>query len=437
MRQAKGRWSKEDSLGQTVKDSVEFSDVKSVVHHCKLRSPVMAPEDLHDENDLKGVLRKHKGKSPSKSSVANWIKTKGLDGAVSGTNESIIERRVKAQYLLEKHKLMDCKSLLQAKLGLTPSLNKIADEEKALYKEIYLNDMLESQELSKPLKTIEENIENESPNEKTRPSGQEHFGFSKKSTLFESPEKAERSSIAINELAGQNQGCEVIKVERVLFRADSQMTNQSPKSMDDLAFCDDNQSSFVTKTERPFKQENTPIPKVDGPQEIADAIDKLEFLVKNEIDICEERTQMVELLDSFKRLLKNYQDNSKLELLRSQMKAQDQRREQCISIERPPKDQYVEVGFDKLVSGIKRIRMETPETFKLVHDPGNELYRKREPLQHLPTNFSPYLPISYAPQTIHRTIITSQKPRPEPPQSIDLNVLKKHNFSVDLISAFH
>lgn len=392
---------------------------------------------MQQEKDLKDALKSHQGKTPTKAAVAKWVKSSRVEGAVSGSNDALIEKRVKAQHVLEKHKLVECKALLKAELGIVPTLSCMAAEEKALYKEIFLNDMVESQELSKPLKTIEENIENESPtNEKMRPSAQEHYGFSKKTTLFETPQTVERPSVIINDNVSTVPGYDIVKVERVLFRADSNATPGSPRSMDDLGYCDDH-SSFITKTDNHLRQDTTPPAKEDGPQQIAKTVSHLEFLIKNEIDICEERTKMVELLDSFKGLLRNYHENSKLELLRSHMKAQEERREDCVSVERPVREAYPESGLDKLVSGIKRIRVETPETFKVIQDRGSDLYRKREPLQHLPTNFSPYHPISYLPQTVTRTVISSQKPRLDQPRSIDISVLKKHNFSVDLISAFH
>lgn len=438
MHQGRAKRPLEGRQGQNIAESREFGDIKHAIQESSSISLVMMNESLNSDRDLREALKSHHGKTPTKGIVAKWVRANKVEGAVSGSNDALIERRVRAQHVLEKQKLVDCKALLKAELGITPSLSALAEEEKALYKEIFMNDMLESQEISKPLKTIEENIENESPiNEKTKPSGQDQFAFSKKTTLFETPQAVERPSTKTSDNNSLLKACEVVKVERVLFGTDTNVTPCSPRSMEDIANHEDNLSSYAPKTEKQPVSSITPMAKEDGQQQIANTLSKLEFLVKNEIDICEERTRMVETIDTFKQLLRNYQENSKLELLRSQMKSQDHGRNDCISIERPHREVFPENDLGKLVSGIKRIRVETPETFKTLQDRGSDLYRKREPLQHLPTNFSPYQPISIFPQPVHHTVIvSSQKPRMEP-RSIDISVLKKHNFSVDLISAFH
>jgi hypothetical protein len=399
------------------------------------------------EKGLRDAIRTHKGKNPNAGIVSKWIKANGISGAVCGSNDSVIERRAKAQFILEKYKLIDCRTMLKASLTIKPTLNSMAEEEKALYKEIFMNDMLESQELSKPLKSIEETNEPEcNTNEKLRQSSSEikcDVNLSKKTSSLDTPNVEENNLAGNFEKRKQLHTCEMVKVERVLFRSPSKETPNSPLSIEDLGSIDENKSSFVInaheKGERkPHKDEATPVINKDGQQEIFDTLVHLEYLIKNELDICEERTKMSELLDSFKVLLKNYQENSKLELLRSQMKTQEVRRDDCNSCERTLCGLMPELGCDKLVSGIKRLRMETPEHFRASqYEEGPELFRKREPLQHIHSNFSPYYPISYFPQTVHRTIISSQKVRQEMPKSIDISVLKKHNFSVDLISAFH
>ena len=403
---------------------------------------VMHESSENAEKKLDDVVKSHKGKQPTEGLVAKWIKANGICGSIGDADENMLGRRVKAQMILEKHKLIDCKKLTNAALGFKPTLVNKLKEEKALYKEIFGDELIESQELSKPLPEIEENAKDENwTTEKKRPPERDfslQFQLSKHDTLKDSsygnlPEPSVNLETETNETRYDQR-----RVERVLFQSTSKNGSISPRTPigNNLNQKKTNQAIDRSRNEVSTyanEEYDFDIVKSDGTRTILKKILELEQLVKQEIDISEERTVMSGLLESFKFQLKKYKENSSWEMLQAKVKHERKQKDFISGRDERKLNKAPYIGLEKLVSGIKRVKRESSPS----------LCRSRSPAQVETRN--PLKPISFnkggfqaaiKQKSLHKTLASKYCKKLVQQKSIDLAVLRNHNFSVDPISTF-
>jgi len=388
------------------------------------------------ESALKSSIRAHNGKLPQAGTLLKWVKAdQENQGGLQNLSRKSLISRVKRQNILEKAKLIDCRRLLQCELYL-PKLIGQNDrlDERSLYKEIFEVEMQVSKdEECKSLKTIEENIENEFTTEK-KPQHRElildnptHKFVSEKHKIEAAPSTDHLQSVYSPEEEdeeGQSRSIyEISKIERALFRSKSKERSGSPHEYRPLL---GNAPGTSVEQERRRLAHACPI------NEIRTRACELERMVRNEIDLCEERSAMTGLLTAFKQLLSKYEEQQNLTPpIRNS--ARDSHRRLLAPREAPDSSNSKQpyLAIDSYMA------TKTAPAQQHVHlraISGFDIYKKRQPLQLINSNTKPAPPSQSS--LLRAYASGGNRFQEESAECIDLSVLRNHNFSVDLISAF-
>lgn len=401
------------------------------------------PED--QENHLREVVKTHKGKNPTTGLVAKWVKANKINGLLEDTDQGVLERRVKAQWMLEKYKLIDCKKLINAALPMKFTLENKAKEERDLFKEIFHENMVESQEMSTKLEELNQEIENELIlSDKKRPVQREMVETRPVPimTKFSDPTVINfNDCYQVYQTQEDKRPYEIEKLERALFRSpakEGQLTPRSPANH--LSFYD-NKNSFSTRLHyalgpTPYKDLRPDIAEEDESKMIFGKVEELEKMVIDEIDVSEERTQMIDLLSDFKALLKRYKENSSLQHLKVKLKSDQKRREELSQQNGLLKSSRYHPETNRHATSIKKLHLDNFSNHSYSKTQSEaEIYVQRDPLQTLNSNRGLGQQFQRGHQ-VSRVLSNAHLSSLQQPRSIDVSVLRNHNFSVDVISAF-
>lgn len=404
-----------------------------------------------DDPNLEATLlkvAKQAAKKPSAAALLRWLRDDRLEVFDEfDYDKEAIAQKVQKQSLLEKHRMLDIRKVLNCQLNFQGRLaGPSPSTEKALYKEVFGSELqLSNEDGGENLGVIEEHCDDVFTTEKKRQPGRE-FCFD--SLSAKKPAQAEVVVVTATPENEQQEAAkvstqEIHKIERALFRSKSKDRSNSPKFSEYKPLLRDQHAhyrslacneglGFACDTSQPRRGLKSDS-KYDPVHEIKIRLTDLETLVKNEISAGQPKQEMQLLLSDFRSALARYEDPPSLEKslpgkkcgTRSKREFQSTRERSNLLKEKNL------LGLDRLLSGRKAT---SP-----LHSRANsefDVYKKRFPLQQLNSNRAPEAePQAPALRAANKNHTSAYKNR-ESHDCIDLTVLKNHNFSVDLISAF-
>jgi len=354
---------------------------------------------------------------------------------------------VQKQSLLEKHRMLDIRKVLNCQLNFQGRIvGHSTNCEKALYKEVFGSELqLSNEDGGVNLGVIEENCDEVFTTEKKKTSKDFCFdNFSSKKlekpevfTITVTPENENREAAKVSTQ-------EIHKIERALFRSKSKDRSNSPKFSEYKPLLRDQPNHYrslacnegqglTNETSQPRRILKSDT-KYDPIHEIKTRLNDLETLVKNEISNGDPKKEMQSLLADFRSVLARYEDPPSTDKsLPGKKSCTRSKREIHSTRERSNllKEKNL-LGLDRLLSG----RKATSPIHSRAHSEF-DVYKKRFPLQQLSSNRPPDSEAQTSAQrATHNKNHTSAYKNRESQDCIDLTVLKNHNFSVDLISAF-